>query len=114
MKDKNNILKIITLASIIVTFFSCNNMETKYTPEREAEITAVFINLLISKDYDVDTTNIVVYYVITEEGESNFVQPGDSIDIIYTGFSLKAQIFLIRQNICMKMESGNSSIYRLI
>jgi len=86
MKTTGNILRIIALAFIITTFFSCNNRETRYTPEREAEITENFINSLIGEDYDVDTTNMGVYYVITEEGEGDFVQPDDSIGIIYTGF----------------------------
>ena len=76
------------MAVIIFTGYSCNKEEEgiEYTPEREAEIISAFIDSLEIDGIDIDTSDIGLYYTILKEGNGEFVQPGDSIGLMYVGY----------------------------
>ncbi|SHE45688.1 FKBP-type peptidyl-prolyl cis-trans isomerase FkpA [Mariniphaga anaerophila] len=85
----NSYLKFLIGIIIGLTVISCLGLpedDTDYTPEREAAIISEYIDSLFARGYDVDTSAAGVYYVILEEGEGDYVQPGDSIGIKYVGF----------------------------
>jgi len=88
MKTLKNLFKFLILAAIIITTSCIDDVGEKidYTPEREARIIAEYLDSLVTNGYDVDTTEIGVYYSIIEEGDGEYVMPGDSIGIIYIGF----------------------------
>jgi len=74
---------------IIYVLTSCLGLpdeEIDYTPEREAAIIIEYMNSLTVRGYDIDTSDVGIYYVILEEGEGEFAQPGDSIGLSYIGF----------------------------
>lgn len=94
MRKIKHSIKFLAVAVLMVTVYSCFNDSvtpvdySKYTPEREDSIISVFIDTMLNRGWDVDTTYAGVYYAILSEGDSTqtIVQDGDSIGINYTGF----------------------------
>jgi FKBP-type peptidyl-prolyl cis-trans isomerase FkpA len=87
MTTITNFAKFLILSAIIITASCIKEDETEFTPEREAAIISRYIDSLITKGYDIDTTVNGVFYAIVDEGEGGImVQPGDSIGVIYMGF----------------------------
>jgi FKBP-type peptidyl-prolyl cis-trans isomerase FkpA len=79
----------IIIGLLIIISYSClkdSVDDIEYTPEREAAIIEEYIDSLKTKGFDVDTTDMGVFYTLVEEGEGAYPQPGDSIGIIYIGY----------------------------
>lgn len=72
---------------------SVEEQEQQRTPELEAaEIDAV-INQIEEDGFNVDTTDLGVYYVVQEEGTGPFPTAGDTIFMEYTGYFLDGTVF---------------------
>ena len=80
----------LTLTAVIFGGNSClkDKIEdpVNYTPERENAIITAYIDSLESNGFDVDTSDMGIFYTIVQEGEGDYVMPGDSIGIIYIGY----------------------------
>jgi FKBP-type peptidyl-prolyl cis-trans isomerase FkpA len=94
----NNTIKIIAFSIILsLPFFfnSCTN--TNDTPERTAETEQQELNQVIANlekaNYNVDTTDLGVYYVMSKSGTGPLPFKGDTCYLIYTGFFLDGIIF---------------------
>lgn len=94
-------LKAIRMTAVsvaVVSLFlmnSCNkaDVEPDRTPELEkSELDAVLAKLEAS-GYDIDTTDLGIYYIVNTEGEGLFPQAGDTIQLEYTGYLLNGIIF---------------------
>ena len=89
MKNK---MKFLALAVLMVIAYSCFNdpIDTtdsiNYTQQREDSIISMYIDTLVNRGFNVDTSSAGVYYVMLNEGEGDYPQAGDSIGIIYTGY----------------------------
>lgn len=85
---------LILLLSLMFT--SClnflDNAEVN-TPERESELLHQYVNGLITKGYDVDTTALGVYYVRLIEGSGPFPEAGDTISVKYVGYLMDNSVF---------------------
>lgn len=84
---------IITI--IIPTFFSsCIDTDI---PERTAATEQQELNESIAKlekaGYNIDTTDLGVYYIMNKVGAGPLPQKGDTCHLIYTGFFLNGTIF---------------------
>jgi len=88
---RNGLLTIGLLA--MVACGSDDVEEVTYSAETEASELKSLIENLTTEGYDVDTTAVGVYYVMTAEGDGEYVQPGDSIGIAYTGYYTNGYIF---------------------
>ncbi|WP_430972238.1 FKBP-type peptidyl-prolyl cis-trans isomerase [Sunxiuqinia rutila] len=91
-------IKFLLMAVMLVAMYSCFDDPVQdtvnYTPTREAELLEVYLDTLVNRGYDIDTTSSGIFYVIEEQGEGLYIQSGDSIGIKYTGFrSDNGQIF---------------------
>ena len=83
------------------TFFlmttSCLNYEEEpgRTPEMEAEELTELLDNLEAEGYDVETTELGIYYIIHEAGPDSLpqVQAGDTCHLEYTGYLLDGTIF---------------------
>jgi FKBP-type peptidyl-prolyl cis-trans isomerase FkpA len=63
------------------------------TPSLEAfELNQVLANIE-ADGYDLDTTDLGIYYIVHKEGEGNFPEPGDTCRLEYSGFFLDGVIF---------------------
>ncbi len=90
--------KTIVLATLFlmpVFFISCIGNEE--IEERTAQIEQSEISQSISRltnaGYNVDTTDLGVYYIMRKQGTGPFPQKSDTCYLIYTGFFLDGVIF---------------------
>lgn len=89
------IVAIIFAATLFTTTSCMNDVEDQpsRTPEMEqAELDQVLANLETG-GYDIDTTDLGVYYITHKEGEGSFPETGDTCNIIYAGYLLDGSIF---------------------
>lgn len=89
--------RFLWIVAIAVVAASCMNDDgTGYVPptlEDELSILNEYIDTLESRGYNVDTTDMGVYYVIDSIGEGEFPVDGDTCTVKYTGFFTDGQIF---------------------
>jgi len=82
-----------------ITFFmstSCLDKgveEPSRTAEMEQAELEKIISDLVSEGYDVDTTDLGVYYIVHEAGEGPLAQAGDTCFLEYGGFLLDGFVF---------------------
>ena len=85
---------VIILILLVLWFSSCINADD---PERTAETEQMEINEAIgnlqSAGYNVDTTDLGVFYVMNKPGTGPYPQSSDTCFMIYTGFFLNGVIF---------------------
>ncbi len=91
-------LKFLAIAGLMFALASCfsNSDDTDtidYTPEREAALIQEYLDTMVNRGFDIDTTNAGVYYIKIKEGEGDYVQAGDSIGIEYVGFFVTGVVF---------------------
>ena len=89
-------LNFLMGALLIAFASSCLNDDNDYnapTYEEEQAELKKYIDALIAKDHDVDTTALGVYYVSIKEGTGDLAQPGDSLTVGYAGYFLNGQAF---------------------
>ncbi len=82
----------ILLSMTMVSCFSESGFEP-YTPEMENLMLNDYIRKLESKNYNVDTTALGVFYVRIREGEGPFPEPGDTISVQYAGYLMDGNVF---------------------
>jgi hypothetical protein len=79
------------LLALVIGITSCLNTEEEQivrTAEMEKIELAEAIAKLESLNYNVDTTALGVYYVVSKVGAGSFPQAGDTCSLIYFGFFL--------------------------
>lgn len=85
----------VILISILFFTASCNLNDD--SPERTAATEQQELNealaKLITANYDIDTTDLGVYYIMNKEGEGPLPAQGDTCNLIYTGYFLNGTIF---------------------
>lgn len=93
-------LGIIAGAMVVaVMVASCNlGSDTKSepnTPEKEQQLLDEFLNNLIVDGHDVDTTNLGVYYLTIEAGDSiaEYPQVGDTVVVGYSAYFIDGSLF---------------------
>ena len=93
-------LKLITrflLVSIIaVAVFACNDDDYNYDPPTKAEETALlheYLDTLSNRGYQVDSTDLGVYYIIDSVGNGTYPVVGDTCLVKYTGYFVAGGAF---------------------
>lgn len=94
----NKIIKTITFVTAIpLIFFITSCMNNVDVEERTAETEKQELNEALSnlqnKGYNVDTTKLGVYYIMSKTGTGPFPVKGDTCSLIYTGYFLNGTIF---------------------
>ena len=92
--------KTVAIFLTICSFFllsSCldgvdDNPEDR-SPEKEQRELEAALAILVEEGYDIDTSALGIYYIIHEEGEGAYPQPGDTLSLEYTGYLLGGLIF---------------------
>lgn len=85
---------IAAIAAVLVS--SCLKTETDPTTYSAAEELAMrnaYLDSLVVKDYDIDTTAAGVYYVVIEEGEGELAKEGDTLTVGYAGYYIDGYMF---------------------
>lgn len=97
MNIKINTLINTALAVLIaVLVSSCLNTdddEKIYSAAEERALRGAYIDDLIEKNHDIDTTANGVYYVVIEEGEGEYASEGDSLIVGYAGYFIDGVLF---------------------
>jgi len=93
-----NSAKAIGLFLLIITMTivsSCQKEDNDNirTLEMEMEELDAFLSDLVTREFDIDTSDLGIYYIVRAEGEGPLVQVGDSLSLEYTGYFLNGQIF---------------------
>lgn len=87
----------ITIGVLITAFFtSClSSNDEPYIPTLKEEIAglAAFLESLEDGGHDIDTTELGVYYVVLEDGEGDYPQVGDSLEVGYSGYFTDGTLF---------------------
>ncbi len=91
-------IKLIAFAiTISLPFFLVSCVGADDLPERTAQTEIQEINQSLANlekaGYDVDTTELGVYYVMNKAGQGSLPLAGDTCFLIYTGFFLNGTIF---------------------
>ena len=84
------------LFAFIFTITSCltsGDDPDPRTPEMEQAEIDQFLKSLEDQGFDVDTTDLGVYYVVQAEGEGLFPAVGDTCFMEYTGYFLDGSVF---------------------
>ncbi len=83
--------------AVTLLFASCVSLDEEELIENTAadenQLISAWIEEMTSRSYDVDTTDMGVYYLIQEESDGAFVQDGDSVSIEYLGYFVDGGVF---------------------
>uniref|UniRef100_UPI003216B422 FKBP-type peptidyl-prolyl cis-trans isomerase n=1 Tax=uncultured Draconibacterium sp. TaxID=1573823 RepID=UPI003216B422 len=89
--------KLVFAALLIGFVASCMKDDSEpYVPpthEEEMALLDQYIDTLENRGYDVDTTEMGVYYVVDSVGTGDFPVDGDTCVVKYTGFFIGGTIF---------------------
>lgn len=69
-----------------------DNIELR-TLEMEMEELDTFLSDLVTRGYDIDTSDLGIYYILKAEGDGPLAQTGDTLSLEYSGYLLDGQIF---------------------
>ncbi|MGQ8335446.1 FKBP-type peptidyl-prolyl cis-trans isomerase [Sunxiuqinia sp. A32] len=90
-------IKFAAVVGLVLGLASCldkeNPNEVTYSPENEAELIDEYIDTMVNRGYDIDTTEVGVFIMELEMGEGATVQVGDSIGVNYIGYFLTGGVF---------------------
>jgi FKBP-type peptidyl-prolyl cis-trans isomerase FkpA len=91
-------MKTFTFAIILaLPFLIISCIDTNETPARTAETEQQELNQAIANlekaGYDVDTTDLGVFYIMDKIGSGPLPQQSDTCFLIYTGFLLNGTVF---------------------
>ena len=87
---------LLMTALLALLFTSCLDLDDDReanTPEREQQLLKQYIDGLVSKGLNVDTTALGVYYVRQREGTGPFPASGDTISVKYVGYLMDGSVF---------------------
>lgn len=90
------ILNIVFGIFMITLISSCLEIENEpIIPTKQEELAGleVYLESLKTAGHDIDTTELGVYYIILEEGEGEFPQVGDSLEVGYAGYYTDGSLF---------------------
>lgn len=90
-------IKTVAILCVTTLFIATSCMKDLEEPARtsateQAELNA-FLASIETQGFDIDTTDLGVYYVIHKEGEGKFPEAGDTCNLIYAGYLLDGSIF---------------------
>jgi len=95
---KNKVFINLGLALLMAVFLaSCfdNSLDVPDQENTEAIEMQLLQNYLdtLNMSYDVDTTELGVYYIVIEEGEGDYPKDGDTLTVGYTGYLINGFLF---------------------
>ncbi len=96
MKKLNISLKIVAIVLFATLISSCNKSKdpyADYTPEREATLMKEWLDAMVQKQKDIDTTATGLFYIVDKEGTGDNVKTGDEVTVKYTGMFMDGTVF---------------------
>lgn len=83
-------------ALLLLLVSSClkdDEEQKTYSAAEEETLRQTYLDNLIEKGHEIDTTANGIYYVVIEEGEGDFAQEGDTITVGYAGYMVDGTMF---------------------
>ena len=94
MKNKATAIVLFLLIITMTIGSSCVNDDTEMrTLEMEMEELDSYLSDLETRGFDIDTSDLGIYYILEAEGEGPLAQAGDTLSLEYTGYLLDGRIF---------------------
>ncbi len=95
MKFLMNLGLAVIVAALISSCIDMGDQEPDrvQTKAEEQIILSAYLDSLEAKSYDVDTTDLGVYYVVIEEGEGEYPKAGDTLVVGYSGYLMDGFLF---------------------
>jgi FKBP-type peptidyl-prolyl cis-trans isomerase len=92
---KRFITYFIIGAVLIGTSYSCLKIDDTSEPSRGEEQINLkkYLDNIISKGNDLDTTDLGVYYVTMDSGTGDYPKTGDTLTIGYAGYFINGSLF---------------------
>ncbi len=90
---KKLVFALIIGVSVVACVDDPNDDYTPPTVEEELAYLSDYIDTLEARGFDVDTTDLGVYYVIDSIGDGDFPYDDDTLTVKYTGFFINGQVF---------------------
>jgi len=90
---------VATSLTIFIIFLTSSCLDkvddnpTSRNPEKEMRELNAALSSLITEGYDIDTTEMGIYYIVHEEGEGPLAREGDTLSLEYVGYLLGGMIF---------------------
>ena len=88
-------LGVVVISALMIA--SClpgvEGEQTQPTLEEEMEMLQTYLDTLVARGNDIDTTEMGVYYVRLEEGEGDFATEGDTLVVEYAGYFMDGFLF---------------------
>jgi len=95
MKRKILLFGLLILVGAVVSscLYGGNDEEEEPSLEKEMAILDEFIREAEKDGFNVDTTELGVYYFVVDEGLGAYPQMGDSLTVIYDGYLMNGYLF---------------------
>ena len=92
-----NSVKIIVIAAFATLLTtSCLDVDDNqkvYTAAEEIHLREAYLDSLVARGHDIDTTSLGVYYITMEEGEGVYAKTGDTLTVGYAGYYIDGRMF---------------------
>jgi len=89
-------IKYLVIGVVLIgTSYSCLKIDDTSVPSRGEEQINLkkYLNDIISRGNDVDTTELGVYYVAINEGTGAYPKTGDTLTVGYAGYFIDGSLF---------------------
>jgi FKBP-type peptidyl-prolyl cis-trans isomerase FkpA len=92
-KFKNSIFYFLIITAVVATSCIGESDIVTRTSEMEKQELDLMLAQFISKGYDIDTTELGIYYIMHKEGVGPMAMPGDTLYLKYTGYLMDGTVF---------------------
>jgi FKBP-type peptidyl-prolyl cis-trans isomerase FkpA len=95
MKLKIFIIPVLALFAMVFisSCFKNDDDRRTYSAAEERLLRNAYLDSLVARGHDIDTTAAGVYYVVIEEGEGDYAKFGDTLTVGYAGWFVDGFMF---------------------
>ncbi len=94
MKDLKVLLRFCAVMLFALVFISgCQKVGETYSIEKEAIQIKAWMQTMIDKKFNIDTTSTGLFYIVNKVGTGRKVVAGDTVTVQYSGMFLDGTVF---------------------
>lgn len=92
---KGAIIRAGMITALLTALFlcSCLDQSDSNSPEQERAKLNEYLDALVIKGYDIDTTQLGIYYIELEPGNGPYPKKGDLLTMEYVGYFFNGTVF---------------------
>jgi len=84
---------VLTAGFFLSSCLDINVPENESTEAEELQLLSNYLDAIVAGGNDLDTTDLGVYYVTLQEGEGDYPQNGDTLEVGYAGYFVDGTLF---------------------